>query len=151
MDLERLRKQNRRILRFFILILLANAIILIVFLTRRPADGHYVSLPGIAGVQGPKGESGYTPIKGVDYYDGVDSSIPGPPGVSGPQGQQGPEGSPGQVGEKGEPGEPGMQGEPGPVGRRYVQRCNLGTQVFEYQYEGDEVWTPMEGSDCVAD
>lgn len=46
-------------------------------------------LPEIVGIQGPPGADGYTPIKGVDYFDGdpgqqgppgADSVVPGPPG-----------------------------------------------------------------------
>ena len=35
------------------------------------------------GTPGPTGDDGYTPIKGVDYFDGIngqDSIVPGPPG-----------------------------------------------------------------------
>lgn len=44
--------------------------------------------PGKDGAPGEKGEPGYTPVKGVDYFDG----------------EPGPQGEPGKDGEKGEPG-----------------------------------------------
>ena len=52
------------------------------------------TLVGPQGEQGPQGipgENGYTPVKGVDYFDG----------------------EPGKDGEPGQPGEQGIQGEPG--------------------------------------
>ena len=39
-------------------------------------------MPGPAGPQGPKGQDGYTPVKGVDYFDGQ----PGKDGVNGKDG-----------------------------------------------------------------
>ena len=37
---------------------------------------------GVPGPQGPPGNDGYTPIKGVDYFDG-DNGLPGPQGPPG--------------------------------------------------------------------
>ena len=49
---------------------------------------------GDTGLQGPAGNDGYTPIKGVDYFDGAK----------------------GDKGDKGEQGPQGIQGEQGPAG-----------------------------------
>lgn len=50
-----------------------------------------------------KGEDGYTPIKGVDYFDGE-------------KGDPGEKGEPGEKGDPGEKGEPGQDGAPGADG-----------------------------------
>ena len=52
---------------------------------------------GIQGEQGPAGQDGYTPIKGVDYFDG----------------EQGPQGIQGEQGPKGDKGEQGIAGNDG--------------------------------------
>lgn len=49
---------------------------------------------GIPGEQGPAGQDGYTPVKGVDYFDGEQ----GPRGEVGPAGPQGPKGDRGETG-----------------------------------------------------
>lgn len=73
------------------------------------------------GVKGDKGEDGYTPIKGVDYFDGVkgdkgDTGAQGLTGATGIQGAIGPDGyTPvkgvdyvdGDKGDKGDKGDPG--------------------------------------------
>ena len=41
--------------------------------------------PGPQGPAGPAGKDGYTPVKGVDYFDGA----PGPQGAEGPAGKDG--------------------------------------------------------------
>lgn len=46
---------------------------------------------GIPGERGPAGADGYTPVKGVDYFDGEQ----GPRGEIGPAGPQGAKGDPG--------------------------------------------------------
>jgi hypothetical protein len=78
-------------------------------------------LPGGVGPQGPQGipgADGYTPIKGVDYFDGENGAI-GSPGYSpikgidyfdGVQGLPGNDGADGPAGPKGDPGDPGPQG-----------------------------------------
>ena len=51
----------------------------------------------LPGPPGADGQDGYTPVKGVDYFDGEDSIVPGPPGadsiVPGPPGADGADGS----------------------------------------------------------
>ena len=54
---------------------------------------------GDTGGQGPAGQDGYTPVKGVDYFDGED-------GAQGPQGDQGIQGPKGDKGDKGDAGDP---------------------------------------------
>ena len=73
------------------------------------ATYQYVNLKGDKGeqgIQGPKGDDGYTPIKGVDYFDGE----------QGPKGDKGDKGDPGEKGEKGDKGDPGEKGEKGDKG-----------------------------------
>lgn len=70
---------------------------------------------GLMGLTGLNGRDGYTPIKGVDYFDGKD-------GING---------------QDGEPGQPGSDG------RKIVQRCNPDKNRVEWQYEGDENWSPL--------
>jgi hypothetical protein len=57
-------------------------------------------IQGIQGQQGIPGNDGYTPVKGIDYFDGIQ----GMPGETGTQGIQG---------VKGDTGEQGIQGLPG--------------------------------------
>lgn len=53
-----------------------------------------------AGADGQPGKDGYTPVKGVDYFDGE-------PGKDGQDGQPGKDGKDGADGAKGDPGTPG--------------------------------------------
>ena len=48
------------------------------------------------GEQGAKGDDGYTPVKGIDYFDGEE----GPQGADGPKGDTGPRGEIGPKGDK---------------------------------------------------
>lgn len=65
-----------------------------------------------------KGADGYTPIKGVDYFDGAkgdkgdkgEQGIQGEKGIQGIQGVQGVQGIQGEKGEKGEKGDKGASG-----------------------------------------
>lgn len=71
---------------------------------------------GPIGETGPQGEPGYTPVKGVDYFDGA-------PGKDGKDGEPGQDGKDGYTPVKGVDyfdGEPGPQGEPGKDGADYV-------------------------------
>ena len=67
---------------------------------------------GDTGPQGPAGKDGYTPIKGVDYFDGEK----GEPGEQGPQGEKGDKGEIGPQGPKGDKGDTGLQGPKGEKG-----------------------------------
>lgn len=58
------------------------------------------------GAKGDKGNDGYTPIKGVDYFDGE----------TGPKGERGEKGETGERGPQGIQGLQGPRGEQGPVG-----------------------------------
>lgn len=68
-----------------------------------------VKAKGEDGAKGEPGNDGYTPIKGVDYFDGAkgDKGDKGDPGERGLQGIQGIPGVAGAKGDKGEPGEAG--------------------------------------------
>jgi hypothetical protein len=70
-------------------------------------------VPGPKGDTGPAGRDGYTPQKGVDYFDGRDGER-GPKGDRGESGEQGEPGPQGPQGERGEMGPDGLQGYPGP-------------------------------------
>ena len=84
---------------------------------------------GEQGPQGPAGKDGYTPIKGVDYFDGEKGDI----GPQGPQGLQGEKGDKGNTGPKGDKGDPftyadftaeqlvGLKGEKGDTGEQGPQ------------------------------
>ena len=92
--------------------------------------------PGPQGIQGPAGKDGYTPIKGVDYFDGAkgdkgDTGLQGEKGDTGPQGPAGKDGytpikgvdyfdgakgDTGPQGPKGEKGDTGLQGPKGDKG-----------------------------------
>ena len=68
--------------------------------------------------KGADGKDGYTPVKGVDYFDGKDGKdgVDGKDGEPGPQGIQGEKGDKGDTGPQGEPGPQGIQGEKGEKG-----------------------------------
>ena len=70
-----------------------------------------------------KGQDGYTPRKGIDYFDGEqgEQGIQGPKGDAGEQGiqgEQGPQGLKGDTGNQGPQGIQGVQGETGPQGTK---------------------------------
>jgi hypothetical protein len=88
-------------------------------------DGTWKAVAGAAlGTPGPPGADGYTPVKGVDYFDGQD----GAQGPSGNDGAQGPSGNDGGLGSQGIQGPEGPQGPagadstvPGPNGSQGIQ------------------------------
>ena len=63
------------------------------------------------------GKDGYTPIKGVDYFDGAK----GDKGDRGEQGLKGDKGDKGEKGDRGEQGIQGIQGLPGEKGEQGIQ------------------------------
>lgn len=69
---------------------------------------------------GKDGKDGYTPQKGIDYFDGAKGDI-GPQGPEGKQGEPGPKGDRGAQGEKGEQGVKGDKGNTGPQGEQGEQ------------------------------
>jgi len=85
-----------------------------------------------SGPRGLPGEDGYTPVKGVDYFDGEkgDKGDKGDPGEKGDKGDKGDPGEKGEKGDKGEQGIQGIQGEQGPKGDK-----------------GDDGHTPIKGTD----
>lgn len=73
---------------------------------------------GQPGKDGSDGKDGYTPQKGIDYFDGQpgEKGDKGDPGEKGEQGEQGIQGIPGEKGEKGDTGAPGADGAKGDKG-----------------------------------
>lgn len=74
---------------------------------------------------GPSGRDGYTPQKGVDYFDGAkgdkgDKGDKGEPGAQGSKGEKGETGAKGDKGDKGNKGDKGDTGEAGPRGPQGV-------------------------------
>jgi len=97
-------------------------------------------IPGINGTQGPKGEDGadgqpgqdgYTPVKDIDYFDGINGS-------QGPQGEQG---IPGVNGTQGPQGIPGINGSQGPRGQDGAAGSN-GLNCWDLN--GNEIGDPAE-------
>lgn len=83
-------------------------------------DG-YTPIKGIDyfdGEKGDKGEPGYTPRKGIDYFDGEkgEKGDKGEPGAKGEKGETGPKGDTGAQGPKGDKGETGATGPKGDKG-----------------------------------
>lgn len=84
----------------------------------RDENNNIIEIPAL---KGEPGKDGYTPIKGIDYFDGAPGAI-GPQGEQGPQGPRGEQGAPGPQGEQGlrgftgEKGDKGERGEQGPQG-----------------------------------
>ena len=91
----------------------------------RDENGNVVDVPAI---KGKDGADGYTPIKGVDYFDGA----------KGDTGEQGPKG---ETGERGPQGEQGPQGEPGPAG---VSGVYIGSE--EPVDDSIKVWIDTNGN-----
>lgn len=153
---ETLRRQNKRIVMFLILLLLANLIFGVLYLSKDKKPSELITIPGIAGIKGDKGDIGPQGERGEPGLSIIGPIGPiGPIGLPGPsvQGPQGEQGIQGEQGLPGEQGEQGIQGEPGTngtPGRDREIRCNTETQQFESRLVGDEEWIPMEGSDCVA-
>lgn len=171
---EKLKRQNRRILIAIFILLLAILGIGFALIAQTNKNNTEFTLPPLSALKGPEGKEGmpgHTPVLGVDYYNGRDGAqgpqgIQGLQGVPGPQGVQGIQGVQGKPGAEGIPGRPptseetatavasycaannNCQGEPGPPGRTPEIRCNEETGLFETRYKGDDIWTPMEGSDC---
>lgn len=86
---------------------------------------------------GADGKDGYTPVKGVDYFDGT----------------PGPKGDPGEQGPKGETGEAGAQGAPGTDGKtayEYAQSAGYTGTEEEFaeklasEKEGVTSWNELE-------
>lgn len=101
-------------------------------------------------IVGPPGKDGYTPVKGIDYRDGIDGrSIVGPKGNDGKDGQNA---TPEQIAQAVAEycangnckGEKGNQGEPGASGREIELRYNQSKERWEYRYVGDDAWQPVE-------
>lgn len=94
----------------------------------KPVINNYVGQRGAAGnsVQGPKGDPGYTPIKGIDYINGKD-------GVNGTNGKDGIPGTDGTNGTNGIDGATGLTPE---------IECLNGD--FVTRYPGDDSWRVLQ-------
>lgn len=79
---------------------------------------------------GSNGKDGKSPIKGIDYNDGIN-------GQNGSNGFNGVDGKDG-VGQKGDPGNPGQPG------RETEFRCEPDTYNYQYRYVGDEGWQTIQ-------
>lgn len=88
---------------------------------------------------GKDGQNGYTPIKGVDYFDGKD----GKDGRDGADGQQGLQGEKGETGAKGETGD---KGDIGDAGKTPEIRCNVNKNVWQVRYSEEENWRTLGDS-----
>lgn len=89
-------------------------------------------------VNGIDGNDGYTPIKGVDYVDGVDSlstrTVAYQPVYTNVPVQ----------GEKGDKGDQGEKGEPGTQGLTVILRVNPITLLEECRILGSSVWSSVD-------
>lgn len=82
------------------------------------------------GTPGRDGKDGYTPIKGIDYFDGL-------------PGKDGKDGLPGEKGEKGDPGPKGDTGEQGPKGEKgepfFISKVYPSVNAMHLAYSTDGV------------
>ena len=103
----------------------------------------------LGSVKGPQGEPGYTPIKGVDYFDGKDGQD-GKDGYTPVKGVDYFDGTPGQDGKDGKDGTeyhagPGLYQEDNVIGVKagpgfFIDPDgNLGTESYAIPHEGDSV------------
>lgn len=114
------------------------------------------NLSAAYGTPGRDGKDGYTPVKGVDYFDGLpgNDGLDGQPGKDGYTPQKGIDyfdGEPGKDGYTpikgvdyfdGLPGDPGKDGQPGKDGYTPVK----GVDYFDGQ-PGADGYTPQRGKD----
>ena len=80
------------------------------YYTKSEVDSAIQAIELTPGPVGPKGEDGYTPVKGVDYFDGKDGADSTVPGPTGPKGEDGYTPVKGVDYFDGAPGEPGKDG-----------------------------------------
>lgn len=142
-ELARIRKYNRRVfIALFLLTLLVVAGIVITATEKKsPVVQNYIGQQGRSGndghsIEGPQGPTGYTPVKGIDYFDGKDSTIPGPQGSTGPVSIV-----PGPVGPAGESIQ-GPPGDNGQDGKNPEFRCH--NSNYQWNYVGDEDWITLQ-------
>lgn len=96
-------------------------------------------------IEGERGQDGYTPVKGIDYFDGIN----GTNGANGKDGKDAPsayelwlsEGNTGSLSEF----LASLEGEPGQPGKQLIIQCIGG--FFMSQYEGDLEWQII-GTGC---
>lgn len=88
---------------------------------------------------GINGADGYTPTKGIDYFDGVDGRD-SRDGRDGRDGKDGEDGNDGAQGPKGDTGQQGTPGDPGASGREIEIRHNDEKDRTEWRYVGDPNW-----------
>ena len=110
----------------------------------RPMEGPR----GLPGPKGDKGDPGYTPRKGIDYFDGL-TGPQGPQGPQGPRGATGATGPKGAAGAQGLPGPKGAKGERGPQGPQGPQGAK--GEKGEKGDTGNDGYTPQKGVDYFTD
>lgn len=114
-----------------------------VMITAKDADGEDTAIVrhgkdgqnGKDGQPGKDGQNGYTPVKGVDYFDGKDGS-PGKDGQNGRDGYTPVKGVDYFDGKDGQPGKDGSQGEKGDPGYTPVR--------------GTDYWTDADKAEMVS-
>ena len=152
---DKLRRQNRRIVIFLFALFVSNVVLMLVFILGKDHRQNFVAVNGVAGITPIKGvdySDGTTPIKGVDYFDGRNGYTPIKgidyfDGKTPAKGIDYFDGKDGYTPIKGVDYNDGEKGDPGPA---LEMRCNTETQQFETRVPGDDLWHPVEGSDCVA-
>jgi len=128
------------------LILILNVLSLVILTALLIEDSQQKNIivrETIVGTQGPIGPSAYTPVKGVDYFDGRDGK-PGPIGPTGLPGYTPIKGIDYVDGKDGEPGSKGEPGEQGKAGKEVEFRCRdfpVKPSRVEWRYVGDDSWT----------
>ncbi len=128
-----------------------SAYILFSYRDKLASDIRESVIAEVSGIKIPEpkpGEPGYTPVKGVDYFDGRD----GREGQQGPKGEKGDTGAQGPVGPKGEKGDDGytpvkgvdyndgVNGQDGKDGATPEFRCNESRNMWQVRYSEDDVW-----------
>lgn len=126
--------QYRKLLFSFVtsIILIVTVIILLVMILNKPKDiqvNNYIGKDG----QSIKGDPGYTPIKGLDYFDGIDSLSTHTEKIITQTVVEKQQDEP-IKGEKGDKGDSGLQ----ILIQTDYDRC-----VLQTKYDGDDLWTDV--------
>jgi len=137
--------KNDRITTWLVFILIILVAVLIILQLRQQDFIEFrinSAFQGISITAGKDGKDGYTPVKGIDYFDGVNGYTPIKnvdyfDGYTPVKGVDYFDGRDGQS-IKGDKGDKGDQGE---HGRTPSIRCNVELNQWEVKYEGDEDWT----------
>lgn len=130
----------------FIIMILSNIISIMTFIDYKNTIPKQINsivikevTKNIKSISIPKdGVNGYTPIKGIDYFDGI--SIKGDKGDSGINGLNGKDG---YTPIKDIDYFDGLDGNDGVDGKTPIIRCNTIKNRWEYKYDEDEIWQPL--------